>query len=58
MTASTSERPAAVVSAKGAARWAAGHPWIYRSDVLGEPGAEPGVVRVRDRRGKFLGQAL
>ena len=58
MTVPASERPAVVVSAKGAARWAAGHPWIYRSDVLGEPGAEPGVVRVRDRRGKFLGQAL
>ena len=45
------------VSPKGAARWVEGHPWIYRTDVLGE--AElPGVVHVEDRRGKFLGQAL
>lgn len=50
--------PHATVSAKGAARWAGGHPWIYRSDVLAEPGEHPGVVQVRDRRGKFLGQAL
>jgi 23S rRNA (cytosine1962-C5)-methyltransferase len=48
----------AVVSAKGAARWAGGHPWIYRSDVLSEPDVPAGVVPVRDRRGKFLGQAL
>ena len=45
------------VSPKGAARWDEGHPWIYRTDVLGEAG-EPGVVQVEDRRGKFLGQAL
>lgn len=51
-------KPGAVVSAKGADRWSAGHPWIYRSDVLSAPDAGPGVVPVRDRRGKFLGQAL
>lgn len=45
------------VSPKGAARWVEGHPWIYRTDVLGEAEA-PGVVQVEDRRGKFLGQAL
>lgn len=45
------------VSPKGAARWAEGHPWIYRTDVLGEAEAA-GVVHVEDRRGKFLGQAL
>ena len=47
----------ATVSARGAARWAAGHPWIYRSDVVSNPDA-PGIVSVRDNRGKFLGQAL
>ncbi len=47
----------AVVAARGASRWAAGHPWIYRSDVLEDPGV-PGVVQVQDRRGRFLGQAL
>ena len=49
--------PTARVSDKGAARWAQGHPWIYRSDVLDAPG-DPGMVAVRDRRGKFLGTAL
>ena len=47
-----------VVSAKGAARWAAGHPWIYRTDVYAEPRAEPGITAVTDRRGRHLGQAL
>ncbi len=49
--------PTVVVSPKGAARWRHGHPWIYRSDVdAGRIG--PGVVRVTDARGRFLGQAL
>ena len=45
------------VSPRGAERWVRGHPWIYRSDVLDES-AEPGVVRVTDPRGRFIGQAL
>jgi 23S rRNA (cytosine1962-C5)-methyltransferase len=45
------------VTTRGAARWARGHPWIYRSDVRDHP-AEAGLVRVVDGRGKFLGQAL
>lgn len=45
------------VTRRGADRWAGGHPWIYRSDTLDEP-AGPGLVRVVDRRGTFLGQAL
>jgi 23S rRNA (cytosine1962-C5)-methyltransferase len=48
----------AVVSAKGSRRWAAGHPWIYRSDVAEPPTAEPGAVLVRDHRGKYHGWAL
>jgi 23S rRNA (cytosine1962-C5)-methyltransferase len=48
----------AVVSNKGARRWAAGHPWIYRSDVLERPDASAGAVRVHDQRGKPLGIAL
>jgi len=48
----------AVVSARGAARWNAGHPWIYRSDVYAEPRDQAGLVHVTDRRGKLLGQAL
>src|SRR3954467_13643864 len=48
----------AVVSNKGARRWASGHPWIYRSDVIERPTAEAGAVTVRDQRGKPLGVAL
>ena len=42
---------------RGAERWVRGHPWIYRSEVLAGPDA-PGVVRVADGRGRFIGQAL
>lgn len=45
------------VTARGAERWVRGHPWIYRSDVRDDPG-QPGLVPVRDPRGKFIGQAL
>ena len=46
------------VSAKGARRWAAGHPWIYRSDVTQRPAIPAGAARVHDHRGKPLGLAL
>jgi 23S rRNA (cytosine1962-C5)-methyltransferase len=49
--------PTAKVSPKGAARWAAGHPWIYRSDVVAGPEAA-GLCRVVDQRRKHLGTAL
>jgi 23S rRNA (cytosine1962-C5)-methyltransferase len=45
------------VSRRGAARWAAGHPWIYRSDTR-DTLAEAGLARVLDERGKLIGQAL
>jgi 23S rRNA (cytosine1962-C5)-methyltransferase len=45
------------VTARGAERWTRGHPWIYRSDVQDQPSA-PGLVRVHDPRGRFIGQAL
>jgi len=48
----------AIVSTKGARRWSAGHPWIYRSDLIERPDAEAGSVRVTDQRGKPLGVAL
>ena len=48
----------ALVSAKGARRWDAGHPWIYRSDVIDRPTGDAGAVRVTDQRGKPLGVAL
>jgi len=49
---------AVIVSAKGAARWQAGHPWIYRTDIYDEPRDASGIVTVTDRRGRHLGQAL
>jgi 23S rRNA (cytosine1962-C5)-methyltransferase len=50
--------PAVAVSARGAARWRGGHPWIYRSDIATTARVPAGVVRVVDRAGRFLGQAL
>ncbi len=47
----------ATITAKGAERWRQGHPWIYRADVAAAP-AEPGIVRVSDRRGRFQGWAM
>ncbi len=47
-----------VVTAKGAARWRQGHPWIYRSDVVTTERLPAGLVRVTDRGKRFLGQAL
>lgn len=50
--------PTVVVSAKGAARWRQGHPWIYRSDVVTTERLPAGLVHVTDRAKRFLGQAL
>lgn len=47
------------LSTKGVARWKAGHPWIYQSDIQAPKELAGGeVVRVVDHRGYFLGQAL
>jgi 23S rRNA (cytosine1962-C5)-methyltransferase len=48
----------AIVSSKGAQRWAAGHPWIFRSDLVEPPSSPPGAVAVFDTRRKPLGIAL
>ncbi len=48
----------AVVTAKGARRWAQGHPWIYRSDVARPPDAAAGAISVREQNGRQLGWAL
>ena len=48
----------AIVSTKGAQRWVAGHPWIFRSDLIEPPSSPPGVVAVLDARRKPLGTAL
>lgn len=47
------------ISRRGARRWAAGHPWIYRSDVdaRNEPGSGD-IVLVRDPDGRALGRAF
>ncbi|MFN2322255.1 MAG: class I SAM-dependent rRNA methyltransferase [Trueperaceae bacterium] len=45
-----------VVHDRGAARLTAGHPWVYRSDVVA-PAAHAGFAPVVDRRGRPLGQA-
>ena len=48
-----------VVSRKGEARIAGGHPWVFRSDVVKDGGATPGaIVRVANARGAPLGFAL
>lgn len=47
------------ISPRGVKRVLSGHPWIYRSDVNAPSGIEPGsIVRIQDRRKRFLGQAL
>jgi 23S rRNA (cytosine1962-C5)-methyltransferase len=46
------------LSARGAARLRAGHPWVFRSDVRDEPGEVPGLVAVVDEHGRPLGTAL
>jgi 23S rRNA (cytosine1962-C5)-methyltransferase len=57
-----SDLDSAVVSARGAARIGAGHPWVYRPDVVRGPKTDatdggPALVRVRDGRGRALGVA-
>ncbi|MGQ0561133.1 MAG: class I SAM-dependent rRNA methyltransferase [Gemmatimonadota bacterium] len=51
-------RAIARVSRRGALRWLHGHPWIYRSDVIGPPNAPAGAVSVMDDRGRSIGTAL
>jgi 23S rRNA (cytosine1962-C5)-methyltransferase len=47
------------ITRRGAERARGGHLWIYRSDVRDAGGAQAGsVVRVRDERGRVVGQAL
>ena len=48
----------ATVSARGARRWDAGHPWIYRSDLVAAPDGGADAVSVMDQRGKPMGVAL
>jgi len=57
-----SDLETAAVSARGAARIAAGHPWVFRPDVTRGPKHDatdggPSLVRVVDGRGRALGVA-
>jgi 23S rRNA (cytosine1962-C5)-methyltransferase len=47
-----------IVSGRGAQRWASGHPWIYRSDIVEPPDDPAGAVAVFDQRRRPLGIAL
>ncbi len=54
--------PVAVVNARGRARIAAGHPWVFRQDVISGPESDaattgPALVRVTDDRRRPLGFA-
>jgi 23S rRNA (cytosine1962-C5)-methyltransferase len=52
-------RAVVVVNARGAARLRAGHPWIYRSDVVSSNGVGRGAaVHIKNERGKLLGTAF
>jgi 23S rRNA (cytosine1962-C5)-methyltransferase len=52
--------PATVtVTQKGAARARAGHPWIFRANVLGKPDLAGGAeVRIADARGNFIARGF
>jgi 23S rRNA (cytosine1962-C5)-methyltransferase len=51
--------PVVTITRKGEQRVRAGHPWVYRSDVVGVEGVSPGdIVRVDDPRGRALGYAF
>jgi 23S rRNA (cytosine1962-C5)-methyltransferase len=53
------DSPAVTITARGIDRIAAGHLWIYRTDVVDASSAAPGdVVRLVDRKKRFWGQAL
>jgi 23S rRNA (cytosine1962-C5)-methyltransferase len=50
--------PSAVISRRGVDRIHAGHPWIYRSDVLSTDAAPGDLVRVTTERERPVGWAL
>jgi 23S rRNA (cytosine1962-C5)-methyltransferase len=51
--------PAVTISRKGEQRVQAGHPWVYRSDVVGAEAVSAGdIVRVDGPRGRPLGYAF
>jgi len=48
-------RATAIVSGKGAQRWADGHPWIFRSDLITAPSTDAAAVTVLDNRRRPIG---
>ena len=50
--------PTVLITRRGAERVRAGHPWIYRSDVVDRQAAAGDTVRVIGPRGRILGYAL
>ena len=52
------DSPRVTVNRRAESRFAAGHPWIFQSDVTDHGGAQPGdAVEVVAERGKPLGMA-
>jgi 23S rRNA (cytosine1962-C5)-methyltransferase len=51
-------RALVVVSARGAERLRAGHPWIYRSDIRSSDAGPGDLVRVESERGRPLGSGF
>ena len=47
-----------IVNRRAEQRWTAGHPWIFRSDVVERPAGPPGAVLVQTTRGRPMGIAL
>lgn len=50
--------PTVLISSRGEQRLAAGHPWIYRADVVEARAGAGDLVLVRGARGRPLGRAL
>jgi 23S rRNA (cytosine1962-C5)-methyltransferase len=50
--------PSVTITRRGEDRARAGHPWIYRSDVIGAEAAAGDLVRVESERGRLVGHAL
>ena len=51
-------RPIVIVSARGAERLRAGHPWIYRSDIRSSEAESGDLVTVKSERGRPLGSGF
>ena len=51
-------RPVVIVSARGAERLRAGHPWIYRPDIRSSDAEAGDLVTVKSERGRPLGSGF